>query len=424
MVHDVIHERFPRHGRAYYEERNRQVRRGLAAFKSPHSLDAATAAKYFALVDDLGAGLDYLGQSQEAAGLLREKLKAQQTAGLKGKDLYTTYANLGTFLSHAYSRAALRGDREARSRVAEGLDFVRESIEANPQAHFGREIWQVVLVEFLDSAIDQPNLLATYDFVGDRLDAPVDAASARPYYETYIILQVPLSAGWSGESIRSEITRIGAEADWKEAVHSRHIEPVAFDEPVLGIIGIWRLGSGANPHFALGLGEIMLRVGQRYIAWCAFERAVTLEDRFWPDLVARQKFVSHCRARQRLIEEQIPSSDRSQLRRRFQGELEFGKAYQRAYQEFEADRITAKVPLDDPHFYDAFHERHGPIASPVGGADRVLVAPRPPYSERIPYSGMVLGAGVSAFGTAWLLRKLAQRRARPANHLAPGEVES
>src|SRR5262245_41322264 len=31
MVHDVIHERFPWHGRAYYEERNRRVREALKA---------------------------------------------------------------------------------------------------------------------------------------------------------------------------------------------------------------------------------------------------------------------------------------------------------------------------------------------------------------------------------------------------------
>src|SRR5262245_51058405 len=30
MVHDAIHERYPRHGEAYYRERNRLARQGLA----------------------------------------------------------------------------------------------------------------------------------------------------------------------------------------------------------------------------------------------------------------------------------------------------------------------------------------------------------------------------------------------------------
>src|SRR5438105_2255384 len=31
MVHDVLHERFPRHGEVYYEERNRRAREAVAA---------------------------------------------------------------------------------------------------------------------------------------------------------------------------------------------------------------------------------------------------------------------------------------------------------------------------------------------------------------------------------------------------------
>src|SRR6266540_4467041 len=34
MVHDVLHERFPRHGKAYYAERNRRVRPALDELKA------------------------------------------------------------------------------------------------------------------------------------------------------------------------------------------------------------------------------------------------------------------------------------------------------------------------------------------------------------------------------------------------------
>src|SRR5262245_2749110 len=56
MAHDVTHERFPRHGEAYYRERNRLARRALAERRTQPD-DA-----YFGLCDDLGAGLDYLKQ--------------------------------------------------------------------------------------------------------------------------------------------------------------------------------------------------------------------------------------------------------------------------------------------------------------------------------------------------------------------------
>ena len=45
---------------------------------------------------------------------------------------------------------------------------------------------------------------------------------------------------------RKYITRVGAEGDWNDVPVPSHREPVAFDEPVLGIIGIWRQGSGAT----------------------------------------------------------------------------------------------------------------------------------------------------------------------------------
>src|SRR5690242_20064070 len=54
MVHDVLHERFPFHGAAYYAERNRRARKALDA--------GADLEHRFTLVDDLAVGLERLGQ--------------------------------------------------------------------------------------------------------------------------------------------------------------------------------------------------------------------------------------------------------------------------------------------------------------------------------------------------------------------------
>src|SRR5205823_3677559 len=123
MVHDVIHERYPRHGEAYYRERNRLARQGLAEAGRPH--DEA----YFALFDDLGAGLDALKDDDEAVRVLRDKLREQEALGWEGRRLYTTYANLGTFLIHGSARAAFFGDAGPKERLREGLSFIRQSIE-------------------------------------------------------------------------------------------------------------------------------------------------------------------------------------------------------------------------------------------------------------------------------------------------------
>ena len=99
---------------------------------------------YLALFDDLGAVLHALRQDDEAVRVLRDKLRLQECDGQKGRQLYTTYANLGTFLIHGNAHAALSGDASALDRLREGLSFIKKSIEVNPEAHFGREVWQVV----------------------------------------------------------------------------------------------------------------------------------------------------------------------------------------------------------------------------------------------------------------------------------------
>src|SRR5262245_59744151 len=79
MVHDVIHEHYPRHGPAFYQERERIARERMAV-QHPES-EAA-----FALTDDIAVGLARRGRTDEAIVLMRDKLKRQQALELSGKD--------------------------------------------------------------------------------------------------------------------------------------------------------------------------------------------------------------------------------------------------------------------------------------------------------------------------------------------------
>jgi hypothetical protein len=414
MAHDVIHERYPRHGEAYYRERNRLVRKEVAGKEGHHEA-------YLALFDDLGAGLDALKDDDEAVRVLREKLRQQEGLGQKGRQLYTTYANLGTFLIHGNARAALSGDAAAGGRLREGLSFIKKSIEVNPQAHFGREVWQAVAVEYLLAVSKNPKLLLQYDMVGDRLADEIDPGERRCHIPMYGLVganravaaylqgnQADMHLGDWGRLRWDYVTRVGAEAGWKEAVPSSHVEPVPFDEPALGIIGMWRLGGGANPHFALALGEIMLRVGQRYIAWCAYERAAGMADRVWPDADVRRQFVEHCRRRQQVIEQQLSPEEVKELRPRFEAELAHGQRYQKDYQEYEAERIRTGASLDDAHFYDDFNAAHEPIASPVGEEEK-FVAEKGEFMPFVNWPVAVFAAGVAACLGASLVRLVGWR---------------
>ena len=452
MAHDVILERFPRHSTPHYRERDRLTREKLARLTSD---DPAR----FPLDDDLAAGLERLGRTDEAVAVLRDKLARQRAKGLVGRALYTSYANLGTFLIHGSAKAAMAGDSAARLRFEEGVGLIRESVAVNPVAHFGRERWQASIAEFLLAAMREPGLLTTFDCLGNRLDLgieeilnreanwigtgygrPNDAAFGQgkvngevpAFFRAVEALDDP--SRWPEVSpIRRHITKVGAERGWEDVPVPSHRTPVPFDEPMLGMIGMWRQGGGANPHFALAFGETMLRVGQRWIAWEAFERAGRMSDRFWPDPGLQQALREHCRRRQAQIEETLtfraPDSDRRRawqyvsppptaatlagLRPKFDAELAHGEAYRRAYQQYEAAKIDARVPIDDEHVFDEFYAERGPIASPVGPEEwfvRVPPAKWYAYTRRRQLAWGVFGAGLAAMGTALVLRRTTRAR--------------
>ncbi len=445
MVHDVLLERYPKHGPAYYRERDRLGRFALAKLKPGDP-------NWLAAMDDLAVGVERLGRSDEAATLMREKLARQLEDGLSGRELYTSYANLGTFLIHGSFGAARAGDSEALARLREGVDFVRKSVEVNPVAHFGRERWQAAIAEFLLAAMNEPALLATFDCLGNRLDAdfgtifnreqnfwvtgygrPYDIQFSRfdaeadvpGFFEANPPLDDPNRWG-EFAPIRSHIIKVGAESGWDAVPVPSHRKPVPFDEPTLGIIGMWRQGGGANPHFALALGETMLRVGQRYLSWEAFERASRMADRFWPGEAERAALRDHCKARQAAIVESLRPTDdearatrepiaESLLRSRFDAELGHGESYQRDYQSYEAARIAEGVPIDDEHFYDDFEAGRLPIATRPGAEEWYVGVPRRKISAYMTTQGRAWGcfiAGVGAMGTALVFawRDLRRRR--------------
>jgi tetratricopeptide (TPR) repeat protein len=127
---ELIAGKFLRHSKEFYEWRiaDRQKR-------IEESLDDVR------LRDDLAVAYDKTGQHEKA---IETALKAQELKSNR----YETLANLGTFHIH-------NGDLEA------GLEFIGRAIEINPDAHFGREIYQRLLVEYVllkrgDGPLPQP----------------------------------------------------------------------------------------------------------------------------------------------------------------------------------------------------------------------------------------------------------------------------
>ena len=296
--------------------------------------------------------------------------------------------------------------------MREGLDFIQKAIAVKPDSHFGREQWQITTIEFLLAAIEKPELLRKCDLLGNRLGAYVNPATGRA------IAPDTMWTFWArhmrdGDSVlRSNadecITHVGAEKDYPISPLPSIKEPIPFDEPVLGIIGMWRQGSGANPHFALCLGETMLRVGQRYLAWSAFERASRMADAYSPDAGIQEFLRDHCRRRQGWIKRSSTADEVAGLRPQFDAELAFGQRDQQEYAEYEAEQLAAGRLIDDEHFYDAFHAGREPIASPVGPEDGLLAERPNPMADILPgprAGYAVFGMGLAAAGMAMLMRR-------------------
>ena len=178
---------------------------------------------------------------------------------------------------------------------------------------------------------------------------------------------------------------------------------------MLGIIGMWRQGGGANPHFALALGETMLRVGQRYIAWAAYERAFRLAERYSTASTAQAFLRDHCRKRQTEIEQTLVSEPRTvaSLHPRFDAELTYGEGFQKEYQNFETAKIAAGASISDEHFFDDFPRRGELIASRSGPEEQFSRVPRARMAEYASANGRawgLFGAGLASIATATVLR--------------------
>ncbi|QDG53929.1 hypothetical protein FIV42_25250 [Persicimonas caeni] len=393
MVHDILHERYVRPGEAYYRARNARARQKLARLdrRWNRDTDERPPAEWFGHVDDLAVGLDRLGEYDEAEALLRDKLQLQKAADLPR---YTTYANLGTVLAHRSAKAALSGAPDARHSLEEALSFIDKAITANPNAHFGREVWQKAAIEYLLYGAEYPDFLRRYDMVGNRLDVHrscddmrFDGSGthyvgrelgdlSRPLFSPARYDWDTVEQGWhqvaeeiGGIGVRDLIRDVGAEGEWSDIDGLSQNVAVPFDDPVLGIVGMWRLGGGPNPHFALTLGGIMERVGRPRLAWAAYERAERL-GAGWPESV-RAELHKYCGDRKTELQAHLGESAAA-LRHVFDAELERGRDFQRKYLRFEREML-ADGHSPDHHLQETFFAKHGRIASTPDDSEKVVV---------------------------------------------------
>lgn len=454
MVHDVLCERYRRHGPAWDRVARAEAEARIAA--APADLDAYDDAAMAAeRLDDRVAAEALLRRKAALQGLVipvdprpipcavdpREQSADELDAGGQAlspldRARYRTLANLGTVLLHAAMPRVLRGDAQALPVVRQGLACLQDSVRIDPSAHFGRERWQIVAVEHLLAAARDPGLLRRFDLIGDQLDgAPEHDQDRRSAWRhtklfsgrrgldlrfTAEFTQARADAEVSRNdrlTIRSHVQVVGGHPDWVAAVAGSRRCGAAFDEPVLGILGMWTLGGGASPHFALCLAAIMERTGQGSIAWEAYERAAALAGKYSPEPDTQVWLISHCRARQEAIAKSRGGEPwQRAMRAGMEAELASALAVRKDFQQWEEQRLAQGGALVDQAAEDAWWSQRPPLGSPTGTVDERHAMERDRDFYQFPQGLLLM---VFALGVSSALAFLGSGRLRETTTPAP-----
>ncbi|PQV63716.1 hypothetical protein B1R32_10955 [Abditibacterium utsteinense] len=134
----VITGRFERNPPLFYQMR---IQRSLAQLKK--------TPREFGLYDDIAVAYDRLHRDDEALEIMAKKralLPPFDAKNAKMKEAwYRYYANAGTFRAHRFLGANPQKIKEMQT----ARDFIKRAIEIKPNAHFGREKYQLMAMEWI-----------------------------------------------------------------------------------------------------------------------------------------------------------------------------------------------------------------------------------------------------------------------------------
>ena len=137
---EIITGRFERNPPLYFQMRLERSERDIAA-------DARNWNAY----DNAGVSCDRLGKHTEAIEWMNRKRGAMEAAAegdaATAEHRYRYLANLATF--HAHRWFASGANRADTTDLERGIELIEDAIELNPDAHFGRERYQLMAMRWV-----------------------------------------------------------------------------------------------------------------------------------------------------------------------------------------------------------------------------------------------------------------------------------
>lgn len=286
-VHELLVGRYERRSVAFYRDRVARMEKHLAA--QPDDQGA---------IDNYAVALFRIGQPEQAIAVMEDKER-------RFPNQYTTASNLATF-------HMLRGDH------ALAVPLLEKALRINPNAHFGREEYQLQLARFL---VDET------------------ARKAKPLMD------------FTGFDPRE------GEDDFKHEIEFGSGPATAEEAKARqAIIGMIRFGTDQSPDLFYALGNSLLRSGDRHLAARAYWRAIEAGHPQQAELETLAE----------LALSRVPWARDEQAAQRalFAAERKAGEAWAKAYMDFAETLIARGVDPDVENHYAEFYYRHGGATMP------------------------------------------------------------
>lgn len=219
---ELITGKFLRHSTEFYQWRISDRLKKLE--KDPNNVT---------LLDDLAVAYDKTGQHDKAIEITQntEKIKPGR---------YETSANLGTFYFHA-------------GKLEEGLPYIKKALKINPDAHFGREFYQLVLVEYLlHQRKNDPLKLPLADVTYPEKSKASSEVYINNTFENFLKERLHPQKNNPREKEIEKNELPGEEIRFRESLTAEET-----NKAIKGILGMMRFGSYNSPILLEALGSLL-----------------------------------------------------------------------------------------------------------------------------------------------------------------------
>ncbi len=209
-VIELISGNFLRHSPEFYDWRIQDREEKLK--KHPDSLD---------LYDDLAVAYSKIGNDNKAIQIILKKDSISPQN-------YKTYANLGTFYIH-------------NGQLEKGIEYIDKAIQINPNAHFGREIYQKYLAQYV---------------VSKKEDGKVPLPLSTTFRKC-----LPCPPRGEQDNFYSFLLQIYRKKHDKKSASIKRLPDEEIKRAVKGIMGMMKFGNYDSPILLEALGDLLVGSG-------------------------------------------------------------------------------------------------------------------------------------------------------------------